>query len=132
MNIQHDPSNPLENEYEEFFDGGMTEIERLHALQSKARSGVDLLNEIGPGTPFGQYIRLRKKLAANALVNLYSADAKDAVQITQYQQIVREYLILVDYVNETLTAAGMARDMIVEEYGPDEAESETYGGTTDG
>ena len=129
MSVSYDPAYPLENEYEEFFDEGMTEIERLHALQSKARSGTDLLNELGPGSPFGQYVRLRKKMAANALVNLYAADAKDPVQITQNQQVVREYIILVDYVNETLKAAGMARDMIVEEYGPDEAEIETNGGT---
>lgn len=127
---QFDPANPFENEYEEFFEGGATDIERLHALQTMAREGTDLLHEIGVNSPFGRYIRFRKRQAASALVSLYTTDYREAAQIAQHQQIVREYLTLVDFINETLKAAGMARDSIVEEYGPDiKADSEAEGGT---
>lgn len=119
MNSRFNPLNPVENEYEDLFESGMTEIERLHSLQSEVRQGGDVIRELGLETPFGQYIAFRKRHAASALVSLYSGDCNDAPEIARGQQVVREYLMLIEWVSEKLQAANLARDTLANEYGPE-------------
>jgi hypothetical protein len=113
--------------YEEFFEDSMSDIERKHSLEREKRIGTDIQADFAENGPLSMYLKERRTVARDALKALVNVDPSDSVKVATTQTIIREYLVVVQWVSSRLQNAELAKDAIEEEF-VDETDSETDGG----
>ena len=105
-----------EDAFEQFFDEGLTDLERRRALEIAGRVAADIEIDLQEKGPLYLYVQARRDQARDALRALVSVDPKDAVSVVRMQTTVAEYLKVFDWIRGCMDEAENAEAIIKEDY----------------
>lgn len=118
-----DETDPLDSLEDDFFEEGMSDLERKAEAQRKIREADEIEHDLKTGGPLGTYVQIRRKIGLSALRNLVSVSPEDAVNIARLQVEVREYLRVCEWITSEFKDAQMAEHMINTDFGPQDGQA---------
>lgn len=91
--------------------------ERRRDLDKDTTRGAEVVIDLQEKGPLYRYGVLRRERAAKALEALVEIDPNNTAGIAALQVVVREYVAVCDFIDETLAAAQQADQIINQEFG---------------
>lgn len=102
-----------------FFEDGLSDIQRRHALARITRVAADIQLDLESKGPLALYVKARQQEAAEALRVLVDIDPSNAIGISQAQSTVKEFLRACEWIGGWMEQSEAADAAIKEEFGDD-------------
>lgn len=104
------------------------EYQRRH-LETRGREAAEVMIDLEQHGPLYQYMRLRRKQAEEAMLNLVDVSPGEPARIATLQASVREYLLIANWIEGVQQDGDAAAQEIEEVYGngKEEQSGDYYG-----